>query len=502
MHSHYRNMAFATRFVRGLKSSNAIQLRQCSQILQHQKLPLVAATRGEALSSESHQDHMKAYGEEHRRFHSAEYERVFKRAIDHPDEFWGEQAEKLTWFRKWDKVLDDSDSPFTQWFVGGEMNTCYNAVDRHVERGFGNQVAIIHDSPVTKKVAMISFRQLQQKVARLAGVLVKHGVQKGDRVLIYMPMIPEAVITMLACARIGAIHSLVFGGFAAREVAVRLNHAKAVVVVSANCGVEPSRIVNYKSIVDEAIEISDHKPDKCIIFNRPEMEDAPLIPGRDLSWEEEMEKARHHDCIPVLATDPIYILYTSGTTGTPKAVVRPSGDHAVVLNWSMEALYGIKPHEVWWANSDLGWVVGHSYICYAPLLAGNTTVIYEGKPVGTPDSGALFRVIHDHDCAAMFIAPTALRAVRREDTEIQIGSRYTLKKLRSLFVAGEHCDHETLDWAKWAFRVPVLDNWWQTETGWAITASCVGLRNSLYPPHGVSGMPVPGYNVKYSTKWK
>ncbi|XP_033645779.1 acyl-CoA synthetase short-chain family member 3, mitochondrial-like [Asterias rubens] len=424
------------------------------------------------------------------------YDEVYRRSISDPVEFWGELAEHVTWFKKWDTVLDDSKSPFTQWFVGGETNICYNAVDRHVDAGYGDQTAIIHDSPVSNTIEKITYQQLQNEVAKLADVFVSQGVKYGDRIIIYMPMIPQAMIAMLAATRIGAVHSLVFGGFASKELAVRINHCKAKLVVSASVGIEPNRTVDYKELLNKAIDISEHKPKHCIIFNRPNFAPAELIPGRDLCWQEVMSKAKGHDCVPVLATDPAYILYSSGTTGIPKAIVRPSGGHAVALNWSMKSLYGIDPGEAWWAASDLGWVVGHSYICYAPLLARCQTIIYEGKPVGTPDPGAFFRVLQQHDVAGMFTAPTALRAIIREDADEKYSKMYPLTKFRTLFVAGEHCDNETMQWCKDVFRTPVLDNWWQTETGWPITASPVGLGTDLNPRHGVTGKPVPGWNVK------
>nr|KAG5695684.1 hypothetical protein BaRGS_022361 [Batillaria attramentaria] len=336
-----------------------------------------------------------------------------------------------------------------------------------------------------------------KKVKLLAGVLSKHGVQKGDRVLIYMPMIPEAVVSMLACARLGAIHSLVFGGFASKELSVRISHAQPKVVISANCGVEPTRVVPYKPMLDGALQLSDHQPSSCIIFTRPQFDPASLKTGRDFCWQDEMAGASPVDCVPVAAMDPIYLLYTSGTTGLPKAVVRPSGGHAVTLHWSMNSVYGMKPGDVWWAASDLGWVVGHSYIAYAPLLHGNTSVIFEGKPVGTPDPGTFFRVIRDHGVSGMFTAPTAIRAIRAEDPQgIYAKKHLPAEKFQVLFVAGEHCDHETMDWIRDLLKKPVLDNWWQTETGWPITSTCYGLEMNLHPPSGVTGKPVPGWDVK------
>uniref|UniRef100_A0AAY5F5K1 Acyl-CoA synthetase short-chain family member 3, mitochondrial n=1 Tax=Electrophorus electricus TaxID=8005 RepID=A0AAY5F5K1_ELEEL len=375
---------------------------------------------------------------------------AFCKARDQPANFWADAARGVAWFEPWTRALDSTDLIFPKWFVGGELNMCYNAVDRHVETGRGEQPAIIHDSPVTGTKRVITYREVQDQVSRLAGVLVKHGVKRGDVVVIYMPMVPQAMYTMLACARIGAPHSLIFGGFASRELAVRITHAK---------------------------------------------EKVSMSPDVALDWEEELAVARPHDCVSVPADHPLYVLYTSGTTGSPKGVVRDTGGYAVMLNWTMSNVYGLNPGEVWWAASDLGWVVGHSYICYAPLLHGNTTVLYEGKPVGTPDPGAFFRVMSEHGTVSVFTAPTAIRAIRQQDPKASHGRRYNLSSLRVLFVAGERCDLETLEWAKRSFNVPVLDHWWQTESGSAISASCIGLGNSLLPPAGTAGKPVPGYNV-------
>ncbi|XP_029598653.1 acyl-CoA synthetase short-chain family member 3, mitochondrial isoform X1 [Salmo trutta] len=342
---------------------------------------------------------------------------------------------------------------------------------------------------------LTTFRELQEQVSRLAGVLVKHGVWKGDLVVIYMPMVPQAMFTMLACARIGAPHSLIFGGFASKELSVRIDHAKPKMIVTASFGIEPGRRVEYIPLVEKALELSSHSPSKVLIYNRPGMEKVSMHPDLSLDWEEEMSTARAHDCVSLPASHPLYVLYTSGTTGTPKGVVRDTAGYAVMLTWTMANVYGLKPGEVWWAASDLGWVVGHSYICYAPLLHGNTTILYEGKPVGTPDSGAFFRVLSEHGCSSMFTAPTAIRAIRQQDTHSAIRAQYPLTRLKSLFLAGERCDVETLNWAKRSFGVPVLDHWWQTESGSAITSSCIGLGNSLSPPAGQAGKPVPGYNV-------
>ncbi|XP_019370344.1 PREDICTED: acyl-CoA synthetase short-chain family member 3, mitochondrial isoform X3 [Gavialis gangeticus] len=353
----------------------------------------------------------------------------------------------------------------------------------------------MYDSPVTNIKEAITFKEVLEQVSKLANVMVKHGVMKGDRVVIYMPMIPQTMFTMLACARIGAIHSLIFGGFASKELSTRIDHAKPKLIVAATFGIEPGRKVEYIPLLEGALAMTQHKPEKVLIYHRPNLGTVPLVPGRDLDWDEELAKAQPHDCVAVRSDEPLYILYTSGTTGLPKGVVRPTGGYAVMLNWTMSAVYGLKPGEVWWAASDLGWVVGHSYICYGPLLHGNTTVLYEGKPVGTPDAGAYFRVVTEHEVAAFFTAPTAIRAIRQQDPEAALGKQYSLTRLRALFVAGEHCDVETLEWSKKVFKVPVLDHWWQTETGSAITASCIGLGNSTSPPPGQAGKPVPGYNV-------
>lgn len=423
------------------------------------------------------------------------YSRAFASARDNPETFWGEVGLDINWFEPWTKTLHVEDPVFPNWFVGGKLNVCYNAVDRHVESGRGEQPAIIYDSPVTGTKQIITFRELQDQVSRLAGVLVKNGVRKGDLVVIYMPMVPQAMFTMLACARIGAPHSLIFGGFASKELSVRIDHAKPKLMVTASFGIEPGRRVEYIPLVKKALELSSHRPSKVLIYNRPNMEKVSLGPELSLDWEEEMATARPHDCVSVPSNHPLYVLYTSGTTGTPKGVVRDTAGYAVMLKWTMSNIYGLRPGDVWWAASDLGWVVGHSYICYGPLLHGNSTVLYEGKPVGTPDAGAFFRVLSEHGASSMFTAPTAIRAIRQQDPHAEVGKKYPLSRLQSLFLAGERCDVETLEWAKRSFGVPVLDHWWQTETGSAITSSCIGLGNSLTPPAGQAGKPVPGYNV-------
>ena len=422
------------------------------------------------------------------------YAETHARSLRDPEGFWGEVAEGIHWDRRWSRVLDASRAPFYRWFAGGRLNTCFNALDRHVEAGRGAQPALIYDSPMTAQVRSFTFAQLKDVVARFAGVLKAHGVAKGDRVVLYMPMVPEAAIAMLACARIGAIHSVVFGGFAARELATRLDDAKPKLIVAASCGLEPGRIVPYKPLLDEAIGLASAKPERCVIVQRPQSR-AELQPGRDLDWEEAMAGARPASCVPVEATDPLYILYTSGTTGQPKGVVRDTGGHAVALTWSMKAVYGVDAGEVFWAASDVGWVVGHSYIVYAPLLRGCTTVLYEGKPVGTPDAGAFWRVIAQHKVAALFTAPTAFRAIKREDPQGAEIGKYDLSRFRTLFLAGERSDPDTLRWAEEKLKVPVIDHWWQTETGWAIAANCMGIE-PLPVKHGSPTKAVPGWDVR------
>ncbi|XP_074980420.1 acyl-CoA synthetase short-chain family member 3, mitochondrial isoform X4 [Caretta caretta] len=423
------------------------------------------------------------------------YEQAFRAAVAEPEKLWGEAAGRIQWHKPWVKIVDRSNPLVASWFVDGELNICYNAVDRHVESGHADKIAVIYDSPVTNTKQAITYREVLEQVSKLADVMVKYGVKKGDCVVIYMPMIPQTVYTMLACARIGAIHSLIFGGFASKELSSRIDHAKPKLVVTATFGIEPGRRVEYMPLLERALEMIQHQPQKVLIYSRPHLGTVPLVSGRDLDWDEEIAKAKPHDCVAVRSDHPLYILYTSGTTGLPKGVVRPTGGYAVMLNWTMSTIYGLRPGEVWWAASDLGWVVGHSYVCYAPLLHGNTTVLYEGKPVGTPDAGAYFRVLAEHGVAAFFTAPTAIRAIRQQDPEADLGKQYCLTRFRTLFVAGERCDVETLEWSKKVFKVPVLDHWWQTETGSAITASCIGLGNSTTPPPGQAGKPVPGYNV-------
>jgi propionyl-CoA synthetase len=418
---------------------------------------------------------------------------MYRRSLDDPEEFWGTAGADIDWAKPWDTVVDASASPAARWFVGGELNTCYNALDRHVDGGRAEQAALIYDSATTGEVRTFTYRNLRDQVALFAGVLSNHGVGRGDRVIIYMPMIPQAVIAMLACARIGAVHSVVFGGFASKELAVRIDDCQANVVVTASCGIEVDRIIEYKPLLDAALEMTASQPEHCIVFQR-QMVRADLQLGRDYDWEEEMAVATPHDSVDVLATDPLYILYTSGTTGQPKGIVRDNGGHAVALKWTMRSVYDVRPGEVYWAASDIGWVVGHSYIVYGPLLHGATTVLYEGKPVRTPDAGAFWRVIEQHGVASMFTAPTALRAIRQQDPEGTLIQGYDLSRFRSLFLAGERCDPDTLAWAEEQLGVPVIDHWWQTETGWAIAASCLGIDEPVVVP-GSPGRPAPGWDL-------
>ncbi|WP_340115253.1 propionyl-CoA synthetase [Pelagibius sp. 7325] len=422
------------------------------------------------------------------------FDDVYKSAMRDPAGFWGKAAEDIHWIEKWDKVLDDSDPPYYRWFAGGTLNTCYNAVDRHVKDGRGEQAAIIYDSPVTDTVSHLTYRQLQDQVARCAGALAARGVAKGDRVIIYMPMVPEALIAMLACARLGAVHSVVFGGFAANELATRIDDARPKAILSASCGIEPTRVVPYKPLLDAAIQMAIHKPEFCLILQRPQAH-AEMQAGRDHDWAETVAAAAPQECVPVAATDPLYILYTSGTTGQPKGIVRDNGGHAVALKWSMKNIYNIDPGEVWWSASDVGWVVGHSYICYGPLLHGATTVVYEGKPVGTPDAGAFWRVIQQHGAVSLFTAPTAFRAIRQQDPDGKLIGDYDLSKFRVLFLAGERCDPDTLEWAQDQLKVPVIDHWWQTETGWSIAANCMGIEHLAVKP-GSPTRPVPGWDLR------
>jgi propionyl-CoA synthetase len=421
------------------------------------------------------------------------YEEVYRQSREEPVRFWGHAAEKISWYRTWDRVLDDTNPPFYHWFPGGLVNTCYNALDRHVEAGHGDQLALIYDSPVTDTITRYTYADLLDRVAQCAAGLQRLGVRKGDRVLIYLPMVPEAVISMLACARIGAIHSVVFGGFASPELAARITDARPRVILSASCGIEIHRVIPYKPLLDQAIALTDAKPEHCVILQRPQLA-APLVAGRDMDWSV-LQGTERAACIPVASTDPLYILYTSGTTGIPKGVVRDNGGHLVSLLWSMKNIYGMDPGEVFWAASDVGWVVGHSYIVYAPLFAGCTTILYEGKSVGTPDPGAFWRVIEEHGVHVLFTAPTAFRAIKREDPEGAYIRKYDLSSFRMLFLAGERCDPDTLVWAQDKLGVPVIDHWWQTETGWAIGANLAGLGLLPVKP-GSCTRAVPGYDIR------
>lgn len=425
---------------------------------------------------------------------AGEYKKVYDESINNPELFWKSAAEEIDWYKKPAIILDASNKPFYRWFADGELNTCYNAVDRHVENGRADQLALIYDSPVTGKKEKYTYSELLSKVAEFAGALSSLGVQKGDRVIIYMPMIPQAAISMLACARLGAIHSVVFGGFAAHELAVRIDDAKPKVIVSASCGIEVKKVIKYKPLLDKAIELSKNKPEKTIIFQREEAE-AEMIEGRDLDWNEIVQKSQPAECVPVKSTDPLYILYTSGTTGMPKGVVRDNGGHAVALKWSMKNVYDVDPGDVYWAASDVGWVVGHSYIIYAPLLHGCTTVLYEGKPVRTPDAGAFWRVISEYGVKALFTAPTAFRAIKKEDPEGKLMGDYDLSGFKYLYLAGERLDPDTYDWATDLLKIPVIDHWWQTETGWAIVANCMGIEQ-LEVKAGSPTKPAPGYQVE------
>ncbi len=422
------------------------------------------------------------------------YQHNHQLSINQPVKFWSIAAQQIDWIKPFDCVLDDRDKPFFKWFAGGTLNTCYNAIDRHVLQGRGEQLAVICDSPVTNSKEYYSYNQLLHQVSHLAGALAEMGVTKGDRVIIYMPMVAEAIFAMLACARIGAIHSVVFGGFAAKELATRIDDAKPKVIMSASCGIEVNKIIAYKPLLDEAIKQSQHQPSHCLILQRPQTK-ATMNRKQDVDWHLAVKSAHPVDCVEVCSTDPLYILYTSGTTGQPKGVMRDNGGHAVAMQWSMQNIYDIKPGEVFWAASDVGWVVGHSYICYAPLINGSTTLVYEGKPVGTPDAGAFWRVIAEHQVKAMFTAPTAFRAIRKEDPDAILLRQYDLSHFKSLFLAGERCDPNTLEWAQKHLQVPVVDHWWQTETGWAIAANCLGIEYFPVKP-GSPTKAVPGYDIR------
>ena len=428
---------------------------------------------------------------------ASRYPEIYERSMRDPEGFWGEAAEAIDWIERPKKVFDPSAGVYGRWFVGGVCNTCFNALDRHVAAGRGNQAALVYDSPVSGTKRTFTYSDMLAEVKTLGAVLQDFGVKKGDRVILYMPMVPEAIIAMLACARIGAIHSVVFGGFAAKELATRIDDAKPNVILTASCGLEPNRVVQYKPLLDEAIRLASFKPKTVILLQRPQA-DAAMVTGRDHDWAALRSAAirdkKSADCVPVAATDPLYILYTSGTTGIPKGVVRDNGGHMVALKWSMKGLYGVDPGEVYWCASDIGWVVGHSYIVYAPLLHGCTSILYEGKPVGTPDAGAFWRVISEHGAVALFTAPTAFRVIKKEDPEGKFIAKTDLSKFRTLFLAGERADPPTVEWAENHLKVPVIDHWWQTETGWCIAGNPVGL-GALPVKHGSPTKPMPGYRV-------
>ncbi len=424
---------------------------------------------------------------------SGEFDRVYAQSIEDPHAFWEAVGQDLHWDKAPSQTLDDSNSPFNRWYPGGRLNACYNALDCHVEAGRGEHCALIHDSPVTDSVTRFTYRELRDQVALLAGVLVERGVTAGDRVIIYMPMIPEAIMAMLACARIGAVHSVVFGGFAANELAVRIDDATPAAVLTASCGIEGSKIIEYKPLLDQAIELATHKPGFNLVLQRPQC--TANMGALDVDWRAATASASAADCVSMDSNAPLYILYTSGTTGQPKGVVRDTAGYLAALKWSMTKLYGVQPGEVYWAASDVGWVVGHSYITYGPLINGNTTVVYEGKPVGTPDAGAFWRVISEHKVACLFTAPTAFRAIKKEDPDASHLERYDLSHFRSLFLAGERCDPDTLRWAESHLQVPVIDHWWQTETGWSVAANCLGIE-ALPVVAGSPTRPVPGYRLE------
>lgn len=422
------------------------------------------------------------------------YADLHQKSISDPNGFWMEQAQAIDWHTPPTKALFDDNAPLYEWFADGMVNTCWNALDRHVEAGRGDQVAVIHDSPVTDSITKLTYAQMRDRVAALAGAMAAQGIAKGDRVLIYMPMVPEALMAMLACARLGAIHSVVFGGFAAHELAVRINDAQPKCIIAASCGIEPGRVVAYKPLLDTAIAEASHKPDFCVVLQRDALH-ADLLAGRDHDWAEFVASAAPAECVPVEGSHPAYVLYTSGTTGQPKGVIRATGGHLVALNWSMKNIYNVSPGEVFWAASDVGWVVGHSYICYAPLIAGNTTIVFEGKPVGTPDAGTFWRVISEHKVKSFFTAPTAFRAVKREDPSGEYVGKYDLSCLKTVYLAGERADPDTIVWAQNQLNVPVIDHWWQTETGWAIAANPMGLE-ALPVKLGSPAVAMPGYDIQ------
>ncbi|VEN59489.1 unnamed protein product [Callosobruchus maculatus] len=431
---------------------------------------------------------------------TASYETSYKESIEQPERFWAKVAQMITWSKPWKRVLDNTFEPFTKWFVGGELNACYNAVDRHIDAGRGSKIALIHDSPLLGSVRKITYFELHEKVSKLAGLLTRLGVEKGDRVVIYMPLIPETIIAMLAVVRIGAVHSVVFGGFAACELCARIQHAEPKVIIAASCGIEPTKVVNYVQELNDALTMSTHKPSKCVIFQRKGVEIGDLDPARDMDWEEAVKNVESAPCVPVESNDPLYILYTSGTTGEPKGIIRPVGSHLVMLCYTMKALYGVDPDDVWWTTSDFGWVVGHSYMCYGPLLYGMTSVIYEGKPTTTPDPSSYYRIINDYSVSTVFTIPTVMRLLKQTDPEGKYGAEYDISSLKRVWVAGEHLDLTTKTWTERIFEVPVTNHWWQTETGSAITGTCTGLKNVCEDEGLTTGLPFPGYNLRILRK--
>ena len=422
------------------------------------------------------------------------YKEIYNGWKNDPESFWMTAAVAIDWVKKPSKALFSDKAPLYEWFCDSEVNTCYNAIDRHVLNGRANQKAIIYDSPVTDTKYSITYSELHEKVATLAGALLAKGISKGDRVIIYMPMVPEGLISMLACARIGAIHSVVFGGFAANELAVRIDDAKPKAILAASCGIEPNRIVEYKPLIDAAIKLADHEPQTVVILQRTQCT-ADLIDGRDYDWMEFQKTAEQAECVPVEGNHPAYLLYTSGTTGAPKGVLRPTAGHLVALNWTMKNFYNVNPGEVFWAASDIGWIVGHSYICYAPLIHGNTTVVFEGKPVGTPDAGTFWRIISEHDVSVLFTAPTAFRAIKRLDPGGEFTKKFNLSCLKAMFLAGERADPDTINWAQNLLGIPIIDHWWQTETGFVIAGNPLGI-DKLPIKVGSPTVPIPGYEVK------
>ena len=429
---------------------------------------------------------------------SKNYKKIYDSSIKNKEDFWKKVSDDIFWYKKPTKILNTSNPPFYKWFEDGITNTCYNALDFHIDKGMGEKLALIWDSPITNSKEKYTFNQLKEKVALFAGALKNLGANKGDRIIIYMPMIPEAVIAMLACARIGAVHSVVFGGFASNELANRIDDSKAKIIISASCGYEPGRTVEYKPLINKAIEIARHNPEKCIIFQRKDFK-AKLDSKLDIDWEEALKSAKPAGCEQMKASDYAYILYTSGTTGLPKGIVRDIGGHIVALKWTMKNVYNINQDDVWWSASDIGWIVGHSYIVYGPLFYGCTTILYEGKPVGTPDAGAFWRVVSEHKVKSLFTAPTAIRAIKKEDPNGEFFNKYDLSNFKCLFLAGERADPDTIKWAEKLLKVPVLDHWWQTETSWAISGNCTGIE-SFPTKYGSAFKPVPGYDLKILDK--